>query len=499
MYKIMLVEDEQLVRESMAQNIDWNTLGFSAPSVCANGQEAMEQIEHKCPDVVITDICMPFVDGLELSAYIREHFPDTVIVILTGFSEFAYAQKAIEYRIHNYLLKPISPDEFQRMLKNIAQGLDRKQNEKRFYHRAKNANDALKYHFFQNLLYQNPMQNFREQADTADVTFAGSVHTAALVQGEVGRQTLETLCHNAAPMQYRILDTYTLMIFDGEETAELRSRSIAACRSLVQDRNERVLVGLSGICRDIDQIPAMVGQARHALGYAFTTGHKLLLDSELVRIGGSLHTEACPSAAEIAKLVHDGNGSRALEQLGQLFRQMQIKQVHLDECNAVLEQLRLFLLSELNRDQQHLTPSVMQAEPGDTIGQVQLAYERLISYLLQHTSSALDSPSTVCVRRAIDYIEQNYGNCDLMLADLLGYLSVSRSYFSSIFKTETGQSFSSYLNDVRMKKASELLRHTGLCSYEIAERIGFSDPHYFSVTFKRCFGMTPKQYREANG
>ena len=102
-----------------------------------------------------------------------------------------------------------------------------------------------------------------------------------------------------------------------------------------------------------------------------------------------------------------------------------------------------------------------------------------------------------CGRLAVAYINEHYADCDLKLPDVLEHLGVSRSYFSTVFKEKTGQSFVEYLTNLRMEKAKEYLRETGLCTYEIAERIGFADPHYFSLTFRRRTGMTPKQYREA--
>ena len=108
MYQIMLVEDEALVRESMAQNTNWEKFGFAPPHVFENGRQAADHLETVLPDVVITDICMPFLDGLELAKLVYERFPETIVVVLTGFSEFSYAQKAIRYHVHDYLLKPVS-------------------------------------------------------------------------------------------------------------------------------------------------------------------------------------------------------------------------------------------------------------------------------------------------------------------------------------------------------------------------------------------------------
>ena len=123
MYQIMLVEDEMLVRESMAQNTNWDKFGFAPPHVFENGRQALEQLESVLPDVVITDICMPFVDGLELARNIYEKFPDTIVVVLTGFSEFSYAQKAIRYACMDYLVKPVQKEALLELIRKAKSSL----------------------------------------------------------------------------------------------------------------------------------------------------------------------------------------------------------------------------------------------------------------------------------------------------------------------------------------------------------------------------------------
>ena len=124
MYKLMLVEDEAIVRESMIHNIDWERYGFTMACACENGREALERIGSVLPDVVVTDICMPFVDGLELARHLQEHYPSIFVVILTGFSEFSYAQQAIKLRVHDFILKPVVPREFCAILEKLSADLD---------------------------------------------------------------------------------------------------------------------------------------------------------------------------------------------------------------------------------------------------------------------------------------------------------------------------------------------------------------------------------------
>lgn len=173
MYQIMLVEDEMLVRESMAQNTNWDKFGFAPPHVFENGRQALEQLESVLPDVVITDICMPFVDGLELARNIYEKFPDTIVVVLTGFSEFSYAQKAIRYHVHDYLLKPVSPKEFDQLLENLSAELSRRDNRQGLYSRAVLADEVLKDHFFQGLLQSDTAQELRRRRLPPVLSLAG--------------------------------------------------------------------------------------------------------------------------------------------------------------------------------------------------------------------------------------------------------------------------------------------------------------------------------------
>ena len=201
MYQIMLVEDEMLVRESMAQNTNWDKFGFAPPHV----------FESVLPDVVITDICMPFVDGLELARNIYEKFPDTIVVVLTGFSEFSYAQKAIRYHVHDYLLKPVSPKEFDQLLENLSAELSRRDNRQGLYSRAVLADEVLKDHFFQGLLQSDTAQELPEATLAAGVELGGP---RALRRRDIGWRravrprssgcsATSTLCSSSAAMKRR--------------------------------------------------------------------------------------------------------------------------------------------------------------------------------------------------------------------------------------------------------------------------------------------------------
>ena len=471
MYQIMLVEDEALVRESMAQNTNWEKFGFAPPHVFENGRQAADHLETVLPDVVITDICMPFLDGLELAKLVYERFPETIVVVLTGFSEFSYAQKAIRYHVHDYLLKPVSPKEFDQLLENLSAELSRRENRQGLYSRAVMADEVLKDHFFQSLLQTDAPQELPASMREVGAGLGGRLHAVALALPPARPEGIEArgqrVAEVCAPAQFRLLgDQHVMLIVSGDETAELMARTAAGARQLrmqLQEADVHTAIGIGGAYAGVDGLRTSAQEAQHALGYAFSTGETLLFDPELRKASGSLQTDDCPTAALIASTLQSGSGNRALELTGTLFTCMRRRRVHVSECRPVLQRLQILMASHLTREQ------------------------------LQRN----DTPAARCGRMAVEYIGAHYADCDLKLPDLLEHLGVSRSYFSTVFKEKTGQSFVEYLTNLRMEKAKEYLRETGLCTYEIADRIGFADPHYFSLTFRRRTGMTPKQYREA--
>jgi two-component system response regulator YesN len=130
-YKLLIVDDEKVVRDRVVSLLDWETAGFEVIGSCENGLEAMEILEKDCPDLIMTDIRMPFMDGLELAGFVQRNYPMVKLVFLTGFDDFNYARKAIDLSVMDYLLKPITADELSESLKRIRERLDKQLAERR--------------------------------------------------------------------------------------------------------------------------------------------------------------------------------------------------------------------------------------------------------------------------------------------------------------------------------------------------------------------------------
>ncbi|MFR4068227.1 MAG: response regulator [Oscillospiraceae bacterium] len=290
MYQIMLVEDEALVRESMAQNTNWEKFGFAPPHVFENGRQAADHLETVLPDVVITDICMPFLDGLELAKLVYERFPETIVVVLTGFSEFSYAQKAIRYHVHDYLLKPVSPKEFDQLLENLSAELSRRENRQGLYSRAVMADEVLKDHFFQSLLQTDAPQELPASMREAGVGLGGRLHASRWRCRRRGRRHRGPGPARGGGLRARAVPPARRPARDADRERRRdrgahgpdRRRGQAAAHAAAgggrayRHRHRRAYAGVDGLRTSAQE-------AQHALGYAFSTGETLLFDPSCAR------------------------------------------------------------------------------------------------------------------------------------------------------------------------------------------------------------------------
>ena len=517
MYKLMLVEDEALVRESMIQNIDWASYGFQLVSACENGQEALEQLPSVLPDVVITDICMPLVDGLELTRHLREHYPSVFVVILTGFNEFSYAQQAVKLRVNDFVLKPVAPKDFYAILTKLSHELSerdsRRNNIRNLQTRVNQAETTLRNTLFRHIL-RNAIssEELQQAAVKAGMKLDCPVYCALFcqpgssVQGVTAVQHMQDVALETASRFPRCVsavvdDHYAVLLLGGKTKDEMsqRAKDAGAMLALSISRafGTPAQVGIGTCCSSLSGLHRCFKEAYHALGYGFTSGSQVIVDHlALAAERPPTPEHPLPGEREILRALqaHDESGARTLVE--QLFSSFARRGMHLNACVPILERLRFALMDLIPADKLRAAPQIPPVAEWFRAEEIQQAYLQLVSFVYRLSVQDTEDPALRCVENAKGYIQQHFHDSEFSLTELLSLLNVSKSYFSTVFKAQTGQTFVEYLTSVRMAKAKQLLLGTSLCTYEIAERIGFTDPHYFSVTFKRYVGKTPKEYRE---
>ncbi|MGN8632404.1 response regulator [Blautia sp. HCP3S3_G3] len=533
MYRILLVDDEILVRDAIRENIDWAGMDCELVGDCQNGQEAAEFVNKHPVDIVLTDICMPYMDGMELSHFLHDNYPDIVIVIFSGFGEFEYAKKAIQYNVSEYLLKPITAMELTAVIGRMKEKVDQRQKEKRKLENLTKASEN----------YRKNAQIIRSKAIEALVGCSQDVNESLAQLKNMGIELVgpnyrvavfdidlysdmykvdvekrqesalmafvlynisnEIAERESAGIAYQEGSNRVCILFQGVRTRDSNNKIRSICREIQQKVKEvigiEVSMGIGGWVRNLEDLILSHDVAAKAIQYRYLLGGSLLLDMEekkpnreislydtLEQLTDSLKTgkketmELCLSRME--QEIKDAlvEKSRACMYLQQIVRAV----------GSASESLQTEREEPLRGSETLLRNVTEQSTFQQAIGLVKEYAEEVFEKLSSLNSSSGQRQASL----ALDYIQNNYMDPNLSLNSICSYLSISTSYFSTIFKEVTGETFMEVLIRTRMDKARELLENTTLKNYEIAEKVGFSDPHYFGISFKKITGKTPTEY-----
>lgn len=523
MYKIMLVEDEPEVLDSMLRIIRWELVGFETPRGCRDGRQALDLLEEGfTPDVVITDICMPHVDGLELTAWLGEHLPDTLVIILSGYDEFGYAQRAIQYRVHDYVLKPVTPYRVEEILVGAAEALRQQR-----FSSEHGIVQIAELHFLNRLLTAQMdaaviAENCRQYSLNLDSAFY-SVAVADIdrlppqedpddsSELDLLRYALQNIAAELLQKQKGLTafqgTDRTLKLISGGQTAEESSILIKnAVEEIAQKMQEALKCSLSAgfgeSMADLSGLYYSHQQALSALALRFYSGEGSRIDfNEEIEKHGRIDFMQYESQFEQAIRAFDTDTSLAT--LHKMFDALQKERVPFEKCVKYCQRLVVLLLnftSSLVEDKElHLLESAWEKSnlyDAHTIKQMEQLMLAFCEQVFELQSLVSGDSTSALMLQAETFIKENYSNPKLSLQMVTDHLAISTSYFSSIFKTRFGATFVEYLTRMRMEKAKQILIFTDHRTYETAEEVGFSDPHYFSVAFKKFTGMTPKEYRE---
>lgn len=601
-YRLMIVDDEPIVRQGIRDRMDWRSLGFCVVADCQDGREAIERLGAAQPDVVLTDIYMPFVDGLKLAGHVRRECPRARVVILTGYDDFEYARSALQLNVRDYLLKPVTPSELRELFTRLRTELDEARARERDVQRmrallAENL-PLIKGRLLSRLLSGElaPRGEAAEKLAHFGIRFtaeryivavldvdeafggeggagweakekpdrggggalpgspAGALLTreagalpnqpGALTQSEPGALTGSEPGEAAFPegarreltrfalfdcverlagergMVFRSAEEHTVVILTesrpdapegvrgdsalGAQT-DLESTALALCRATQREIERHfaltVSAGIGAPCPSMDGLRGSYLGARRALERRFVTGsNRVSLASEVPHAHGEFDARG-EERMFLASLKTGDVGAMA-SSLEVYFDGLRKNELPVEKCRLMVLQLLFAVFRALEEmgidaagigcEQAALMREVERQPNLDACRAWLLALgTRIADYLAR----AREDFTAKVTERALHYIQTHYPNPDLTVQDVCNYLSISPSYFSRIMKSQTGETFMESLIGERMRRAMELLNTTNLKAYEIAERVGYSDPNYFSLAFKKYYGKTPSAVR----
>lgn len=531
MYKVMLVDDEVIIREGLKSRIDWATHGFELAGDYANGLEAQAAIIADPPDLIISDICMPFVDGLALAEFVHEHYPDTKMILLTGFDEFEYARRAIRLKVSDFILKPITAKEIRALLKQIKLEMDNQRQLHDHMDQWSQSLPLLKERFWDKLLTtgidHEEWEQHRIQFALPPLT---SPYHIAVIEPDIDHtieyaappslqhvlqldQQLSTVLPTILPAtfvfasciyQSRCVYLVASTSADPDSISTMSAQIEATFQQLYSLHNQNINIsfttGIGTGCSNMLDIPQQYQQAIQALDYRFLLGTGTLLSFSDIQQPLLSFTSFTDWAKDIVAQLSNNNLLEA-QRLSQLMaQQMIIQRIAPTECRSQFRQVAV-------RIQNWLSHLGLESVWSDLIQQSHWLIAPTLEQMVQQWNVALDTAFTLLheqtqihsqqhIQKAIYYIEQHYAEAHLSLQEICSHVLMSTSSFSQAFKQYTELTFVEYLTRVRMDKAKELLRLTEYKFYQIAEKVGYTDPNYFSSSFKKHTGITPKQYRE---
>ena len=533
MYKILLVDDEILVRDAIRENIDWGKLDCELIGDCENGKQAVEFVKTHEVDIVLTDILMPYMDGMELSHFLHDNYPDILIVIFSGFGEFEYAKKAIQYNVSEYMLKPVTAMELTKVIGNMKEKLDSRKKEQRKmesltqvsqdYH--KNANVIRSKALDCLVKCTRDVQVSLDELERMGITFQAASYRVAvfdidtysdMYQMDMDKQQEsalmafvlfnvgdEIVVQEKAGVVYQEGNNRVCIIFAGNRTKEFSENIHRICHE-IQKKVKEVIgletsIGIGSWVRSPYELIYSYRLAAKAIDYRYLLGGNLLFDMEEKKTDNSIFL--INDLEIITESIKSGDRRLMEKTLGQI--ETEIKSALVEKSYACI------YLQQVIRAIGNTCQSLSE-EPEKIIAQREALLKAvteqrmfsqaaaLVEKYAQEVFDALQELNSSSGQRqgmlAMDYIQKNYMDPCLSLNSICSYLNISTSYFSTIFKEMTGETFIEVLTRVRMEKAKELLENTTMKNYEIAEKVGFSDPHYFGISFKKITGKTPTEY-----
>lgn len=433
MWKVFLVEDESVIREGLRDNIPWEQYGYRFVGEAQDGEMALPLIRKTRPDVLITDIKMPFMDGLSLSKIVGTEFPDMKIIIISGYDDFEYARQAIEVGVDQYLLKPITRMTLKKVLLELRDKMEQDREQKDYQ-----------------LQFQNEMREYEQ--------FSRRHFFERLLGGEL---SVKEIYEEAARLSIEMTAScYNLLFFSLQEKKKEPSEREMDEFSKAQDE----------IMHYFLRHPRYVLFRWNINSYGVLIKAEQEQIEEYTRRGVEQIQKVCTQLGDMLLWhVAAGEPVERLSMLADCYQEVN----HYFACR--------FLFPE-----QHILTQLSLSE---------LRMGQLMSGEEFSEEKNEDYQNKRLLKGALAYIDLHFCEEELSLNQVAKEIGVSTNYFSAIFSQSMQKTFTEYVTAKRMEYAKSLLKNTEKSSGEIATEVGYKDPHYFSFVFKKTQGLSPREYR----
>jgi two-component system, response regulator YesN len=526
MIKTMIVDDEYLIRQLIIKSVDWTSLGFEIIGEAENGREALEYINKWSPDLVLIDINIPFINGIELSHIINQKHPYIKMVILTAYSDFDYARSAIKAGVVEYLLKPVDAQPLEKALIAIREGILAEKRQRQYINKLENQvtryrsdskDTVLKaiicgrkieeeaFDSIRNTInvkgekiytivleVDNYFKNWTSNADRELWKFCVLNITYEIISGECNCEIIEMEENKIA------------VLADWPDTVDYLTDLCDKVTEVVrQCLNFTVTVGLSRRHTGVRDCRITYKEAVKALERKFFEGcGRVFVYDDMDYTSDEDISQYIQNKEDILILLRLGNLQDVHVRINRILDDAMKNRIGKNSIIHIMENyiyLAISFMKEINSDvneinsyQKYYMDSLNHSE---TISNIKENMSELFDRIQNSIKGNTNFKSLKIVENAKVYIEENYTRDELSLAEIAEKLYVNASYLSKIFKEQTKYSIIEYLISYRLNKAKEHMdRYRDIPIYEVANKVGYSDPLYFGKSFKKKYGLSPQRY-----
>lgn len=530
MYKILIVDDEKLIRKGIIAKLAHNNIIFSWIGEASNGKEAVAVIESEHPDIVVTDIKMPVMDGIQLIRYCRERSSKIRFIILSGYAEFEYAEQALNMGVSAYILKPVDDNNLaqtmKKVMKEINLSLEAEKNAREVDVLGKDKDRLLQERILNQVFHTS--RDFQNETLLKQIGLKDNDYSTSYILAVLH---VDSSSYYHSPFEFddlelikfsikNILDEVTcdccklivdnqkdinqiFILFYAGDKSRLRIASDYYIRSIYSKiqvyMQISITIGISGVedklTNDICKQARLAFEQRLVLGsnqiYYFerVAGYsKLSIPEHKIKL-----LQRCMEICDlngIKSIMSDIFLSTEAPDMAGIY----IRLVYSEIISSLLKICSSYGVNNLT-DSDFLS--------GEVIDYME-DYRQIAEYLYIMIADILTSKSTVgidCKRIVVDvkdFIRNNYTK-NITVGDLAKKYSINTDYLSTVFKQETGKNIIKYLTEIRIEKACQLLKETHLKISDISYSLGYNDRQYFNRVFKKITGMTPDEYRNMKG
>lgn len=538
MLKVFLVENEKAIRDEIRKGIAWEENGLCLAGEAGDGETAYEKIMQTKPDILITDIAMPSRDDLELSELIKKELPNIKIIIISRFDQFIYASKALRIGVMDYLMKPVDVRRLLDALLETKRDVEEQQHRNRYMDLLKlemREKERMKKGIFlgELILGYCDQADIQQRSRELQIDLSAKAYNLILFQywKEKQNQREEIWDERVEEKLSRCWKLHTEVIcFDRgtEGRAILWKRtkgSDSSLENLVKELEEifekepefRYFIGVGKEVSRLENISECYHEANKAFAGRFFFHSKCVAFSDAPEKAGEKEKPAYGKSSlkyDISKVDKERfqnflkNGNRLdikafieeyCRQMGRANMQTFLfRQYVLMDCSFSA----IHLVEKLKGDAKRLRTKFSDAEnilnSAASVEKTKRYLQALLNLYIEIRDGINENKSKILLAKGKEYMEEHYGDEDISLNTVAAYLNVSPNHLSRIFSQQEEKTFVECLTEIRMNRAKEMLRCTGLKATEISRRLGYKDHHYFYYLFKKTVGCTPRDYRMRN-